>query len=63
MAADKRAVMIKKLFLFSVLGVGLVYGLGYDFGSLKRQILGTSQEQARGYTANAHDNWGGTSRY
>ena len=55
--------MFKKLLLCAIIVVGLIYGTGNDFGSLKQQITSSSNEGARGFTAGDNKDWGDSSGY
>ena len=55
--------MVKKLLLGAAIVVGLVYGSGNDFGSIKHQITRSSNEGARGFTASGNSDWGEDSGY
>lgn len=55
--------MVKKLLLLTVIVLGLVYGSGHDFASLKRTINGMSNDNARGATAGNNGGWGADSGY
>ncbi|MBX7458431.1 hypothetical protein K3152_09255 [Qipengyuania sp. 1NDH17] len=55
--------MFKKLLLGTAIVVGLIYGSGNDFGTIKRQITSTSNEGARGFTAGGNHDWGDESGY
>ncbi|QZD88627.1 hypothetical protein K3148_07010 [Qipengyuania aurantiaca] len=55
--------MIKKLLLGSLVVVGVIYGAGHDFSSLKRQINSASNENARHITVRDHKGWGDQSGY
>jgi hypothetical protein len=55
--------MFKKLLLASLIVLGLVFGSGHDFASLKRTITGMSNDNARSMTSNSNDGWGANSGY
>ncbi len=55
--------MFKKILLGAAIVVGLIYGSGNDFGSIKQQITSTSNEGARGFTAGDDKGWGEESGY
>lgn len=55
--------MFKKLLLGAAIVVGLIYGSGNDFASVKHQIMSGSNENARGLTAGDNKDWGSDSGY
>ncbi|MBX7492013.1 hypothetical protein K3163_02180 [Qipengyuania sp. 1NDW9] len=55
--------MFKKLLLGAAIVVGLIYGSGNDFGTIKRHILSAANENARSVTHGDHNGWGDTSGY
>ncbi|MFA6220593.1 MAG: hypothetical protein WC692_12575 [Erythrobacter sp.] len=55
--------MFKKLLLAGLIVLGLVYGSGYDFASLKRTINGAANDNARSVTNSSNDGWGPNSGY
>ncbi|QKG72258.1 hypothetical protein [Erythrobacter mangrovi] len=55
--------MFKKLLLVGLIVLGLVYGSGYDFASLKRAITSASNENARAVMSKSNDGWGPDSGY
>jgi hypothetical protein len=55
--------MVRKLLLASAIVIGLIYGTGHDFASLKRSILSASNGNARSMTANDGGGWGPDSGY
>jgi len=55
--------MFKKLLIGTAIVVGLIYGSGNDFSSLKQQITSSSKENARGLTAGDNKGWGSDSGY
>ena len=50
--------MLKKILVAAVVGVGLIYGSGHDFASIKQAMLGLASENARDMTGAADDGWG-----
>jgi hypothetical protein len=56
-------VMFKKFLFAAIVVLGLVYGSGYDFASLKRSINGFANDNARSVTNNSNDGWGADSGY
>lgn len=55
--------MLKKLLLGVAVVLGIIYGSGSDLASVKRSILGASNDNARGFTAGSNDGWGEDSGY
>jgi len=55
--------MFKKFLFAAIIVLGLVYGSGYDFASLKRSINGFANDNARSITNNSDDDWGTDSGY
>lgn len=55
--------MIKKLLLATAIVIGLIYGTGNDFGTIKRQITGAMNDNARGATASDSRGWGNGSGF
>ncbi|WP_341712591.1 hypothetical protein [Erythrobacter sp.] len=56
--------MFKKLLLAGLIVLGLVYGAGYDFASLKRTITSASNDNARAVMSTSDDDdWGPDSGY
>ena len=55
--------MFKKLLLFAVIVLGLIYGSGSDLATIKRQVTGAAHDNARNMTANDNGGWADTSGY
>ena len=55
--------MLKKILVAAVVVVGLIYGSGHDFASVKRALLGLAADNARDMTGAADDGWGSGSSY
>ena len=51
--------MVKKLVILTVLVIGVLWGMGYDFGELKDDILGAADSNADELTGRAGPaDWG-----
>lgn len=55
--------MVKKILLACAIVLGIIYGSGSDLASVKRSILGASNDNARGFTGGSNDGWGEDSGY
>lgn len=52
--------MVKKLFLSTLIVIGIMYGAGYDFHWIKHSIVTVADTGASDMTGNVnpHGNWG-----